>query len=267
MDIWQQCRLRYKYYYVDKYIGCQTPNEDSLTFGSFIHEVFEVGVLANTTSTADLIRIAEGLKSKYKIPHEKDAATKTCIRNFVTFNSGMEAKDVSTLGCEIEYKIDLGDGIFATGVIDRVLRSETGSLLVIDYKTSKREKSKVQLYMDPQLKGYALAACELYGIPVREAGSKIICAHYYPVTNNFVHVSFPGTELAKHSKKVKEQAWRIRKSTLESLTPAKNEYCNFCQYKSICPLYEDSETIQCNLLLEKQKLEAKQLAESKGQSQ
>lgn len=235
-----------------------------MTFGSYIHEIFELGV--NAKHESELVRISEEIKGKYNIPDSKKAATLKCIKNFLVFNSGIQAKGTETLGCEITYSIDLGNGINATGVIDRVLRSKTGSIMVIDYKTSKREKSKVQLYQDNQLKGYALAACELYNIPVSEAAKKIVCAHYYPMSNNFVPVNYPASELIKHNKKILETAWNIRKATMESLTPAQNEFCDYCQYKHICPLYQDGNTIKCNLILEEQKKEAKRLEESIDQS-
>lgn len=234
-----------------------------MNFGTYIHEIFELGV--NAVRLADLMPIAAGLKEKYKIDASYAKQTETCLRNFIRLNTDFLSKGAETLGTEIEYKIDLVDGITATGVIDRVLRSNKGNILVVDYKTSKREKSKTQLFQDPQLRGYALAACKLYDIPVANAKDRIICAHYYPTSNNFVPINYPQSELLKHQKKIIDISWNIRKATLDSLTPNKNEYCDYCQYKHICPLFQDGETIKCNLLLEeKRKEDAKILAESKS---
>lgn len=251
-DVWEQCRLKYKYRYVDKFLGDPSPNEDSLSFGTYIHEIFELGV--NATHLTELERIAEDLKSKHKIPHIQNERIKVCLRNFLRFNEDLNFKKTQTLGTEIEYKLDLGSDIHATGIIDRVIKSTSGNILVIDYKTSKREKTKVQLYMDGQLKGYALAACDLYKIPLSEASSRIICAHYYPLTNNFVPVTYKGGDLLRHRKKIVDTSWNIRKATLEQLTPRRNEFCDWCNYKSMCPIYADGASIQCRINEEKQKL-------------
>jgi RecB family exonuclease len=61
------------------------------------------------------------------------------------------------------------------GVIDRVIKGKDGGYLVVDYKTSKREKKKKTLMDDNQLKGYAWAIHMLYDVPY----DKIYCAHYY----------------------------------------------------------------------------------------
>jgi ATP-dependent exoDNAse (exonuclease V) beta subunit len=94
------------------------------------------------------------------------------------FNAGLG----DTVATELVFEVDVKDDITLNGVIDRVIKGTDGGYLVIDYKTSKREKNKTELYQDSQLKGYVYAISQLYKVPVQD----IVAAHYYPLTNNFV---------------------------------------------------------------------------------
>ena len=75
-------------------------------------------------------------------------------------------------------KSHVKDDITLNGVIDRVIKGKDGGYLVIDYKTSKREKSKVELYQDSQLKGYVYAISKLYDVPIsKHRGRTLLPTH------------------------------------------------------------------------------------------
>lgn len=59
-----------------------------------------------------------------------------------------------TLHLEHQFDLDLGEGIVYRGIIDRVARTETGCLRLIDYKTGR---SVPEPQTDLQLRSYALA--------------------------------------------------------------------------------------------------------------
>jgi CRISPR/Cas system-associated exonuclease Cas4 (RecB family) len=124
-----------------------------------------------------------------------------------------------------------------------VIKGSEGGLLVIDYKTSKREKSKIELFEDTQMKGYVYAVHKKFGVPLAD----ITAAHYYPVTDNFVSVKYSQPQINSYKGKIMEEVWRIRKAKKLELCPSKNDFCNWCAYKELCPEFNDSRLVESKL--------------------
>jgi len=233
LSSFHQCRLKYRYRYVDRVKGFTPLNQNSLNFGSYIHKILEDGV--DATTRAELHLIAEGLKENYHIPDNEDR-TKICIDNFLRFNASLS----ETVSTEQRFEIVLKDELTLNGIIDRVIKGKEGGYLVIDYKTSKREKTQIDLFKDDQLKGYVHAVHKLYEVPL----GKITAGHYYPLTDNFVSVKYSPNQINAHINKIIQQVWNIRKCKKTDLTANRNEFCNWCEYKSICPVFEDATIIE-----------------------
>ena len=229
-ETFKQCKLKYYFYYVKKLLGIPK-NEASLNFGSYIHKIFEDGYQAQHIS--ELEKLAESHKKTYKISSQYKAKTKACLENFLRFN----AKLGETLANEYHFKIDLGNDISFEGYIDRIIKGKDGKYLIIDYKTSKREKTKADLFFDNQMLRYVYAIHKELDVPVEN----IMAAHYYPVTNNFVNIKFSRNQVYKSIKNLVNSAWEIRKAKKEVMKPRLNTYCDWCNYKELCPLYEPNE--------------------------
>lgn len=204
-------------------------NTDALHFGSYVHKILEDGVKAKTRE--ELVEIARQVKGTYKVSKTYDGKDLICIDNFLKFNALLS----ETISAEMVFEVQIEDDISLNGVIDRVIKGDDGGMLVIDYKTSKREKTKVDLYQDTQLKGYVYAIHKMYNVPI----PNIVAAHYYPLTNNFVTVRYSVPQIHAHARAIKDQVWKIRKSKKEEMKPSRNEFCNWCQYQSICPEFND----------------------------
>lgn len=181
----------------------------------------------NAKSQDEMKLIAEEVRGSYKVSKKYEGKDLKCIDNFLSFN----AKLGETVGTELVFEVPVKDDITLNGIIDRVIKGEDGGYLIIDYKTSKREKSKVELYQDTQLKGYVYAMSKLYEVPI----SKIVAAHYYPLTNNFVHVQYSVPQINAHLRKIVDEVWKIRKKKKNEMRPNRNEFCNWCAYKTACP--------------------------------
>jgi RecB family exonuclease len=233
LNSFQQCRLKYRYRYVDRLGGLTPLNQNALNFGSYIHKIFEDGVEATTRE--ELNNIAEELKKTYSIKSEEDR-TRKCIDNFLRFNASLS----ETVSTEQRFEVELKEDITLNGIIDRVIKGKEGGFLVVDYKTSKREKSKIDLFQDDQLKGYVFAVHKMYNVPL----GKITAAHYYPLTDNFVSVKYSPNQIGAHLKKVVDEVWTIRKCKKTDLTPSRNEFCDWCEYKTLCPVFEDAALIE-----------------------
>jgi len=222
---YKQCQLKYRYRYVDRLPEPEESNTDALHFGSYIHKILEDGVNAKTQE--EMLLIAEEVRGSYKVSKKYTGKDLKCIDNFLEFNPKLE----ETVATELVFEVPVKDDILLNGVIDRVIKGKDGGYLVIDYKTSKREKSKVELYQDTQLKGYVYAISKLYKIPF----SQIVAAHYYPLTNNFVHVQYSSPQINAHLRKIVDAVWKIRKRKKAEMKPSRNEFCNWCAYKTACP--------------------------------
>jgi len=241
-DTIDQCLLKYDYRYIRRFPGYESGNEDSLNFGSYIHKIFEDGHQCNHIS--DLENIAENLKKNYKVPFHYNDKIKTCIDNFYRFNSKLG----ETIGLEYEFKVTLSEGMEYIGFIDRIVKGTDGGYLIIDYKTSKREKKRKDLLTDNQLIGYAYAIHKIYDVPI----SEIVCAHYYPLTDNFVHVKFSTQIVNRWRDRAIKKIWAVRKKKKDEFPAMENKFCNWCEYKKMCPVHVDE--YQVSIRIEEQKV-------------
>ena len=224
--VWRECRLKYRYRYVDRLVETDSGNMDALQFGSYIHEIFEQGV--ECTTLEGLEEIASNLRKTYKFSKSYEPKIKTCLKNFLRLNTSFAERGQ----VELSYKQDLGC-VEQVGFVDRIIKGTQGGLLVIDYKTGKKEKSKFELFEDTQGMSYVYAAHKIYEVPV----DRITFAHYYPLTDNMVDVKYTPAALVKHNKRIVEDVWNIRKAKKVDLLASENQYCKWCGYRSLCPLF------------------------------
>ena len=254
-DIIDQCLWKYKLRYIERLPGFGTKNEDALNFGSFIHKIFEVGYKENDLKS--LLKIAEQERPTYKVPFVENDRMKACLENFILWNSKL-GETVSTEQA-IRVPLDKKNDIDFIGIIDRVVKGTDGGYLIIDYKTSKREKKKKTLMDDNQLKGYAWAIHETYDVPYNQ----IFCAHYYPVTGNFVSVKFSKFQIDMWKKKQLDKVWMIRKKKKDEFWASQNMFCDWCEYKDACPKFNSEDTV-CKRLDEQKELKDKLSKEKKS---
>jgi putative RecB family exonuclease len=222
----KECQLKYRYRYVDRFKEERT-NTDPLHFGSYIHKIFEDGYQA--TTLAQLTVIADNVKKDYTFSESYTPKIKTCLENFLRFNASLS----ETVSTEMVYEVvyDKEKDLKLNGIIDRVIKGTDGGYLVIDYKTSKRELSELDLYQDRQMQGYAFAIHKKLGVPL----SNIVVAHYYPLTNHFVTCKYSPNQIKHYLKEKVDQMWKIRKMKKEEFRAMQNQFCNWCGYKTLCP--------------------------------
>ena len=228
-DTFKQCKLKYRYKYVDRYAEPDSLNTDALHFGSYIHKIFEEGV--KSTRVDQLKVIAEDLKGNYKFAKAYNSKIEPCLKNFLRLNASFSEVGTS----EQHFNLEIAEGITINGYIDRIIKGKSGGYLVLDYKTSKREKSKIDLFQDSQMKGYVFAVHKLYNIPIE----KITAGHYYPLTDNLITVKYTSAQIRVHVKSVLDDVWKIRKAKKTDLSPMQNQFCNWCSFKSYCTEFNE----------------------------
>jgi len=224
----KECQLKYRYRYVDRFKE-ESSNTDALHFGSYIHKIFEDGYQAKTLN--DLTVIAQRVKKGYTFSESYNPKIPRCLENFLRFNASL----AETVATEMVYEVihDEKYDIKLNGVIDRIIKGKDGGYLVIDYKTSKRELTELDLYQDRQMMGYAYAVHKKMDIPL----SEIVVAHYYPLTNNFVTCKYSPNQIKQYLREKVDQVWKIRKMKKGEFCAMKNQFCNWCGYKDICPAF------------------------------
>jgi len=231
-----ECKLKYLYRYVQRVPQDET-NGDALHFGSYIHKIFEDGV--ECTTVEQLQEHAKTLKETYKFNSSYTPKIDICLRNFQKFNALLAEKGTT----EQVYEVEVAEGISVNGIIDRVVRGSDGGYLVIDYKTSKRQKSKFELFQDDQLQGYCFAVHSLYKVPIKD----ITVAHYYPLTDKLVAVNYSQAQINAYVRKKIDEVWSIRKCKKLDMVANQNQYCNWCGYKYVCPIFNPPNVVEKRL--------------------
>lgn len=232
LSTFRECGYKYRLKYHDR-PKINEVNESAFQFGSYIHEIYEKGYEAK--SLDELIILSENLRQKYTFDENYNRKVKVCLENFLKLNSTIS----KTLDAEKRFNLEIGEDMALNGIIDRVVQSPLGNLLILDYKTSKTEKKKTDLYYDEQLLGYAYAAHKLYEKPL----SSIQVALYYPLSNNIVGpVKYSSAQVALFLQALKKDCWKIRKLRKDEFRPNVNQYCSWCSYKPMCPAHVDNLT-------------------------
>ena len=242
LDTYEECKLKYYRKYVEHLP--EQRDTKATDFGSFIHKVFEE--CPNSQNLDELVEKAVSLVKRFNIPEDYFDLTITCLKHFIEFNAKLTSKTLST---ELKFKLEVPNDVPYNGVIDRIEQSEQGSLLILDYKTSKSEKDIKNLREDKQLTGYAFAANKLYNVPY----SKIVVGILYVRTGKFITTQVTELDVKKFLAGRRQLIWEIRKSKKNDFKPKKQKYCNWCGFKSVCPLFFPDTIVESRLKLLKPK--------------
>jgi len=247
LKTYNECKKKYQFKYVDYLRGIYNVNSntDALQYGSYVHKIFELGTELETLE--ELENLAGDLRPNYKFSSIKEKNLSLILENFFEFNKKLE----ETISNEMIFKIDVTDDYSINGIIDRVIKGKSGNYLVIDYKTSRRPTPKTELFTDPQMLMYAYAVAKQFKVPI----DKVTVAHYYPHLDKLVSVCYGRAQVSVFLRGLKNKIWEIRKKRKTDLKASQNQWCNWCQYKDLCPEFGGTE--ECLVEAKKVEKEAK----------
>lgn len=243
LSAFEQCKLRYKYSYIDKI----KREEDSIeTFlGSRFHETMERAYAERAfwkPSDADLTKYFDELWNKNFGEHvfvsRKDRTAEDyrkighkAIADYHRRHSPYDGGRV--LGLEKRIVADLdGTGTYQVqGYIDRVMETDDGHFEIHDYKTSGSLPEQAKLDSDRQLALYEIAVRQLWPKDVKQVD---LVWHYVVFDKEL------------RSSRTPEQLNELKSNTIALIEEIErtNEYppneshlCRWCDYQDICPLF------------------------------
>jgi RecB family exonuclease len=229
---WDQCRgqwtLRY-HYKIPEIIA----NASALNFGSWIHDILEEAGKQDRYDVPFLKEVAMRTRNAYgTIERDKIALTATCLNNFSKWFGTLRASDCEIVGTEVGFDLDIdGNDHRAFGSIDLVMRHKpSGTLAVIDYKTSKKPSQVKYLRNDVQMLLYATVASIKWDTPIE----KIRVSHYQPHLDVYTPLEYTEKQKQQFIKEWVRRMNLIReKGDTLDFTP--NTLCDWCPYCTICP--------------------------------
>jgi putative RecB family exonuclease len=234
IDTFEQCPRRFRYQYVDALPSRPAPQ---LSFGSSVHAVLEWlfdrkhPVLPSVEETLDALKQRWESTGYVDVPREQQLEAYAHARQVVSdFHARVAAVGFRLpAATEQWFELPFPDQVVVVGAIDRVDVDPDGSLRVLDYKTSRRARTRGQVARSLQLAIYALAARELYGrLPATVALD-------FVVPGLTVEIPVDELDLADVPRRVAEVARRVR---AREDAPTPNRLCDWCDFRDLCPAWE-----------------------------
>jgi len=153
-----------------------------------------------------------------------------CLRGYYARHYPFDEDE--TLGIEkrVIFPLDDAGTYRMQGIIDRISRARDGTIEIHDYKTGARVPSQKMLDQDRQLALYQIGLAGEYGddVPFR------LVWHYVAKNQTRTSTRTPD-ELAALRSSTIERIEEIQQTT--DFPPRKIALCNWCEYKSRCPLF------------------------------
>jgi putative RecB family exonuclease len=236
-----QCPARYRYRYVKGLKEAFRSIESYL--GNVVHGVLEwLYTRRETNASPTLNQTLDRLADLWSEGFSEDVVVIRCSDNadsyLVTgremierFHRGVFHRDLSqTVALEQRLSHRLSDQVVFTGFADRIGRTESGQLFVIDYKTSKSEGDASEFSEGLQAPLYAACALQRHGEDTALAG------YHYLRHDTTRWQKVDGSDADRLLARFLELAEEARSIT--EFEPRPGVLCAWCGFNAICPAAE-----------------------------
>ncbi|MBI3291528.1 MAG: PD-(D/E)XK nuclease family protein [Elusimicrobia bacterium] len=251
MSTYEGCPQRYKFRYLDR---IKTEEESLEAFlGKRVHEALEKLyrdlTLTKLNSLDELSALFEtqwerawhdqirSVRKEFTPGHYFQLGIR-CLKDYyetyTPFNQG------TTLGLEerVEIQFQNGERIFRLrGYVDRLTGFPNGVYEIHDYKTSSTLPSQSEIDQDPQLALYQLGLMQRW-TDIRE----VRLVWHYLVFNKELTSRRTVTDLEGLQRQIIQQIHQIETDAI--YTPRQSGLCNWCEYRSICPLWKHEARVE-----------------------
>ncbi len=243
LETFRQCPQKFEFQYIDR---IKAPKSKEAIFGNKVHETLRF------------------FHSKYPVSptldellnYFKDNWNSECFKNqeedIIYFSEGIKMlknyyqyylknrNNFTVLDTEARFEIPLknpetNQECVLSGKIDRIDKLGSGTIEVIDYKTTKKLPSQVEADKDLQFSIYCLAVFNRWpNLAVKDYEDIKLSFHYLK------HGEVLSTKRTKAQlENAKEEVWqRIYGIEQEKFKPIPSALCDWCGYKKICPMWK-----------------------------
>jgi putative RecB family exonuclease len=245
LETFEQCRLKYKYRYLDKIIP-EIPKSIEAHLGSMVHETLEwlytkvMGkIVPSITDVIDFYseKWCENIPRDFLIVR-KDMKSEDYFNRGVEFLVNYYLKHQpfldNTISTEhkIEMNLDKTGDKKLIGYIDRLVDNlEKNEIEIHDYKTSASVMSKEKIENSRQLALYSLAIKETFG-----KDKKVSMVWHFLAHDMKISLSRTNEQLENLRKEVIELINNIEQT--KDFPANKSRLCDWCEYRDICEAWK-----------------------------
>jgi len=230
---YQTCPQQYKLHYVDK---IPVPTAPELHFGSAVHEALSFMYAPKHLQTPSVEEVAQAFITAWQAREAEVAEG----RRQLYFEQGVDMlrrhyqrhlpreEGRFTAATERFFDVPLDGDHVLNGRIDRIDVLPGNRLEIIDYKTGRTMPTQQMAEKDRQLAIYRMAADQLY------PGHQVTTTFLYLLHDFELRVTHSEDFLADTRAAMAEVIARIQ---LSDYDPDPGAHCDWCAYRSYCPLF------------------------------
>lgn len=256
LQLFAQCPRKYQFRYIDK-IEKEFESSADLILGNAVHETLEhlynkVNVFAIPTLD-DIVNYFHATRKKLfdEATKEKelqikwDNSLEDYIRRGEMYVKSYYEKfapftNVKVIGTEINLTFDLDKEWQKKfrGFVDRIDK-EDETFIINDYKTGKKLPPEQKEEYIEQLTLYGLGVQQKYAKYFKNLKARLFYLHFDLVDEREITDTNIQTVVKKYSdliEKVEHKKFSYNMWDKKIFEPVQSNNCNYCEYKSICPL-------------------------------
>ena len=218
-------------------------------FGLVVHALADAVGKGELTDADELVAHVEKIWDQlvFETPwarQKQRGEVREVIRRFVEWHTGRPDRTYLASEQSIEAELTLPDGeqVVLRGFVDRFELDQAGNVVVIDFKTSKNPSARDKVTGHAQLGLYQLAVdhgavSSLAGPDARSGGAELVQLRIDDKGLPKVQpqgLQQPDPEGHRLAEVQLMNAAQVIRS--EELTATENDYCEYCSFRSICPI-------------------------------
>lgn len=239
-----------------------TPGTTATAFGSVIHELADAVTRGDLPPDSQVL--TEQLASVWPaLSFEADwqqadefSEARDAIARFLQWST--TRTDQRVIGSELRFDTTVqipGDTVRVTGSVDRLEADSNGQLHIFDLKTQRVAETGANLESNRQLALYQLAANSgAFDDVLAEEGSSATAqtSSGSPIVDDaslvLLRIEDRDTGLPKVQRQAAIDSEALKAELAEAVAvvrneefvPTKNRYCDFCDFRTVCPLRKES---------------------------